>query len=438
MAMNISHEEQTTPLKKLFYQSEAPTLSSTLLQKAGEQAGFNQQIIDSLINPQQIVVFRLPIKSWGKVPVLWGVLSLHNNARGPFKGGIRLAEDVTVDETVELSRLMTLKTAIVDIEFGGGKTGIRINFPELYRFFNKQSYDYEFEKVIALDVCSELAHQIRRYLVDHTYVPAPDMGTGPEEMAFIYNETLDPASVTGKPDGIPGWLPGRKESTGYGVCYSCLWLLQNILHIKPEHCRVAIQGFGNVGSHTALFLYQKGIKIIGITDASGGVFDRKGLDIPNLIGYSQTMRTVRGFTPSELSNEELFSLEVDILIPAACGNVLDSKTAELVKAKSVVCAANNPITVDGLEVLEKKNITIIPDIIANSGGVIASMEEYSRSLSAIKISKEQVFKIIEEKFDKSLSQIFQTSKENNTSLYLTSVQIAMERVYDAMRKRKYI
>lgn len=425
-------------MENVLLQEEPVTRSRFLMKKVGEKLGWEKKIVENIINPQQIIIVRLPVKSWGKVFVVWGCVVLHNNARGPYKGGIRIAPDVNIWETTELARLMSLKTAVTDIEFGGGKTGIRLRMEEAYKFLGKKKKDRKFEKVITLDICEEFAYQIKRYLEDYTYIPAPDMGSGPEEMAFIYNQTQDPATVTGKPEGIPGWLPGRKESTGYGCAYATSIFVSEVLNLDLKKIKAGIQGFGNVGSHLALYLHQIGVKITGITDLYGGVYDKKGLDIPSLFNYAKKTGTVKGFTKDSITNEQLFSLDVDILIPAATGHVINKNNAGKVKARGIVEAANAPVTQEGMEILNRRKIPVIPDIIANSGGVIASMEEYSRSLSAIKISKENVFEIIKKKIGESLKMAFEISREEKIPYPEASIQIAMSRIYDAMKKRYHI
>lgn len=422
----------------LITSKEPLTRSKFFMHKAGEKMGLEKPAIRDIINPQQVIILRLPVKFWGKVFVVWGCISLHNNARGPYKGGIRIAEDVDLWETVELSRLMTLKTSISDIEFGGGKTGIRMKISDAYEYLGKKERDIEFEKALSLDICEEFAYQSRRYLEDLSYIPAPDMGTGPEEMAFIYNQTMNPASVTGKPEGIHGWLPGRKESTGYGCCTAAIRLIRDVLGIKLENAAMAVQGFGNVGSNACLFLAEKGVKIKAVTDVYGGVFEPGGLDIKGLYEYAGKTGSVKGFASRSITNEELLALDVDVLIPAATGNVISGKNAAEIKARGIVEAANVPVTLDAVGILEKKGIKVIPDIVANCGGVIASMEEYSRSLSAIKIEKSDVFKIIDEKINNSMDAIFDKSESEKISYSEAAVQLSLERVYDAMRKRRHI
>lgn len=414
------------------------TRSVYYIKSGGKRLGLREEEIEAIISPQEIRIFRLSCKILGKTLNFPGIMCLHNDARGPYKGGIRISNDVDIAETVELARLMTLKTAISDIEFGGGKTGITVDWNYLYELYGRKPIDIQFEKIVRLDIVEYLAQMYRDTFKNHIYVPAPDLGTGPEEMAFIYNETLDPASVTGKPEGVHGWLPGRKESTGYGCAFITKRFLQECLNKDIQGATVAIQGFGNVGSHLAKYLHEDGAKIVGITDLYGGVYSENGIDIPALIEYAKKNGTILGFGSSNLTNEELFSLPVDVLIPAATGNVINSEVAKNIKAKGIVEAANNPVTLDGMNVIEEREIPVVPDIIANSGGVIASMEEYSRSLSALKVKKEDVFSIIEEKLQQGFTDSLKLSKELNISMCESAIQIAVERVYMAMKNRRYI
>ncbi len=427
-------------MENVLQNREPLTRSRALMQRAGERMGLPQHEVMELVTPQQVTAFRIPCKILGKVINFVGVLALHNNARGPFKGGIRLAADVTIWETIELARLMTLKCAACDIEFGGGKTGIRVDMPEMYRRFGRgPKRDLEFEKIISLDAVEYYAQNFRDVFSSHIYVPAPDMGTGPDEMAFIYNETLDPASVTGKPEGTPGWLPGRKESTGLGCCYITLRAMQEFLRLEPSQARVAIQGFGNVGKPLAEGLAEAGCKIIAITDFFGGVFDEKGLNIQNLLDYENVHKTVAGFPDAQpFTNEALFEADVDCLIPAAAGDVITARNADKIKAKLIVEAANMPTTLEAMDILQARRIHVVPDILANAGGVIASMLEYSSSLSAIKPSKEDVLDTCRRKIGENFDLSVQFAQEHSVSLTEAAVHIATERVYKVMKSRRMI
>lgn len=434
------HFDHDSELENVLQNREPVTRSRALMHRAGDRMGLPHHQIMELITPQQVTTFRIPCKILGKVVNFAGVLALHNNARGPFKGGIRLAADVTIWETIELSRLMTLKCAACDIEFGGGKTGMRVDMPALYRRFGRgPKRDLEFEKIISLDAVEYYAQHFRDIFSSHVYVPAPDMGTGPDEMAFIYNETLDPASVTGKPEGTPGWLPGRKESTGVGCCYLALRAMDEFLGMDPAQATVAIQGFGNVGKPLAQGLAEAGAKIVAITDFYGGVCCQEGLDIDALLEHESIHKTVEGFGGGEpITNEALFEADVDCLIPAAAGDVINSHNAGNIKAKLVVEAANMPTTLEGMDILTSRGIRVVPDILANAGGVIASMLEYSSSLSAVKPSQHDVLETCKRKIGENFALSVEYAKEYGTSVTEAAVSLATERVYQVMKSRRMI
>lgn len=425
------------PLEYMVGCSEPLTRSIALMERACRSLELPPAIAANLISPQEVRVFRLPCKILGKVVNFWGVLAMHNNARGPFKGGIRIAADVTLWETVELARLMTLKTAVTDTEFGGGKTGIRVNMDHMYRLFGRQAPDPEFEKIISLDVVAYYAQAFRDVFASHLYLPAPDLGTGPDEMAFIFNETLDPASVTGKPEGTHGWLPGRKEATGYGVAYIARRVLEEVLGMEPGGATAAIQGFGNVGSHAAAYLAQAGVKVVAVSDLGGGVYDPAGLDVTALRDHAARGGKVSGFSPAQpVTNEQLLGLAIDVLVPAAVGNVITVDNADEVRARAIVEGANMPMAVEAMDVLTRRGVVVAPDILANAGGVVASMEEYSHSLSAMKISREEVFATIERSLGAAFDNCRERGRLTGASITEAAVAIAVERVYGVMRRRR--
>jgi glutamate dehydrogenase/leucine dehydrogenase len=435
----VSTDVYPSEMENLLQNVEPQTRSVWLMERAGERLGIPTQEIHELVAPQQVTAFRIPCKILGKVVNFWGCLSLHNSARGPFKGGIRLASDVTIWETIELSRLMTLKCAVCDVEFGGGKTGIRVDMAQMYELFGRRPRDLGFEKIISLDAVEYYAQNFRDVFSRHIYIPAPDMGTGPDEMAFIYNETQDPASVTGKGDGVHGWLPGRKESTGIGCSYVTLRMLQEKLGIDPCGASVAIQGFGNVGRPLAVDLAAHGCRIVAITDLYGGVYNSDGLDIDGLLEHFRKEATVGGFAGGQpIEGKSLFRVEADAVIPAAAGGVIDEEVASELAARCVVEAANMPTTVQGMEVLEERKIPVVPDILANAGGVIASMLEYSSSLSAIKPSQEGVYEVVRDKIGENFDLASERCASERVSLTQAAVEIAVERVYHVMKGRRML
>ncbi|MGQ9731457.1 MAG: Glu/Leu/Phe/Val family dehydrogenase [Candidatus Zipacnadales bacterium] len=435
----MSKGEYRNEMEIILQTDEPITRSVWLMERAGVRLGIPREDIDELISPQQVTVFRIPCKILGKVINFWGCLALHNAARGPFKGGVRLAPDVTIWETTELARLMTLKCAVCDVEFGGGKTGIRVDMARMYELFGRTPRDLEFEKIISLDAVEYYAKQFRDVFSKHLYIPAPDMGTGPDEMAFIYNETLDPASVTGKGEGVHGWLPGRRESTGIGCAYVVLRMLEEVLERDPNQATVTLQGFGNVGRPLAIELALQGVRVIAITDLYGGVYNAAGLDIDGLLEHFERQATVGGFAGgTPITNEQLFALEADVLIPAAAGDVITGPVACSIGAKCIVEAANMPTTVEGMQVIENRGIPLVPDILANAGGVIASMLEYSSSLSAIKPTRDEVYAVVRQKIGENFDLARRRAHAEGIPLTQAAIELAMERVYEVMKGRRMI
>ncbi len=424
-------------LEAIIASIEPKNVSALQIALAGERLGLAPEVIRELVEPQNIYFFRLPVQIMGKVINVWGCTVLHNNARGPYKGGIRIASDVDIWETTELARLMTLKTAVVNIAFGGGKTGIRVDMNRLYRIFNITERDPEFEGVVKQSIIREYAQQFRSMLTKHVYIPAPDMGTSAREMAHIYNVTMDPASVTGKAEGIQGWLPGRREAAGYGVAIATLRFM-DMMNIKPRGAKVAIQGFGNVGSYTAKYLAEEGVKVVGVTDVFGGIRDDNGIDVGALMSYVGGNSTVKGFNDSTLTNEELFAMDVDVLIPAAAGHVLNENTAPLVRAKGVMAAANMPVTPAGMEILEEKKVEVFPDILANAGGVIGSMAEYSSSLSSRQRDVKWVLDYVKDLIEESADAALDVAKSEKINLTEAAIQLAVMRVHKAMKERGWL
>jgi glutamate dehydrogenase/leucine dehydrogenase len=419
-------------------QSEEPmTRSVKLIHDVGRRLSMDEMVVNELVSPQELVIFRIPSKTLGRVVIHWGCMALHNNARGPYKGGIRISSDVNAWETIELARLMTLKTAVNDVEFGGGKTGIRVDMADMYRIFGRTPRDSDFERIIRLDAVEYFGHAFKEVFSSHKYIPAPDFGTGGDEMAVIFNQTMDPASVTGKPSGVHGWLPGRREATGWGCFEAAKLAMEEILAGGVEGCSVAVQGFGNVAQWACRYLFDHGAKVIAVTDSRGGAHSASGLNIPELVCHKERTGHVSGFA-GEIDNEGLFRLQVDLIIPAALGDAINSENAPGIRARGIVEGANMPVSCHAMDILAEKGVVVVPDIIANAGGVIASMEEYSGSLSAIKIDQSEVQRMISDKIRASFHESLDLSSAEGISLSEAAVQMAIERVYDAMVKRSFI
>ncbi|OGF50932.1 MAG: hypothetical protein A2231_09995 [Candidatus Firestonebacteria bacterium RIFOXYA2_FULL_40_8] len=348
----------------------------------------------------------------------------HNTARGPAKGGIRIDKNVTLEETTDLAERMTLKTALTGIPFGGGKTGICLDSVKLDSYMKKE-------------IMKELVHIIRGDLTAGYYIPAPDMGTGPREMASIYGELHISECVTGKPIGIGG-LPGRKEATGRGVAFSTAYATKKLLKTDVKGLKVAIQGFGNVGSWAAYFLHEMGAKIVAVSDVNGGLYNAGGLDVKKLMEHVEKNKTLKGFGGDAITNEELLGVDAEILVPAACENVLTNKTAQKVKAKLVVEGANGPTTKEGDEVLNNKGIEVIPDFLANSGGVIASYIEWKSAKSGSLTSAQEVFEFIDSTIEKSFEKLLTLAKARDLTNKEAGLVLAVQEVIHAMENRGWI
>ena len=348
----------------------------------------------------------------------------HNTARGPAKGGIRLDANVTLEETTDLAERMTMKTALTGIPFGGGKSGIRLDSRKLDGYMKRS-------------LLQEFVHVMRNDLISGSYVPAPDMGTGPKEMAVIYGETHIPECVTGKPLGIGG-LPGRKEATGRGVAFSTGFAVKNCLKSDIKGMKIAVQGFGNVGSWACFFIEKMGATIVGVSDISGGLYNEKGLNIEKLMEYYNSKKTLKGFGGDDISNEQLLGVKCDIIIPAACENVLTDKTASGVQAKMVVEGANGPTTAEADALLGKKGVIVVPDILANSGGVVASYIEWRSAKSGSLTSAEEVYEFIDKTIEKSFNKMLAIQKDRKINLKDSAMTIAVEEVITAMSNRGWI
>jgi glutamate dehydrogenase (NAD(P)+) len=349
---------------------------------------------------------------------------LANTARGPAKGGIRMAPNVALDEVRDLAERMTWKTAVAGLPFGGGKCGICLDPKTLTRF----------QKTA---VMKEFVHVMQLELTSGTYIPAPDLGTGPHDMAVIYGETHMPECVTGKPPRVGG-LPGRMEATGRGVGHATEVALQRILRRKAKGATVAVQGFGNVGSWTCHFLHVAGARIVAIADEYGGIHDARGIDVKALMEHVDAGQALKGFNGDKITNEELLAMDVDVLIPAAVENQITPQVARRVRARLIVEGANGPTTTDADPILERQGVTVIPDILANSGGVVASYVEWRQAKSGSITEAEETYQTVTDRIDAAFAQVSQLVSEKNVSYRRAAEVLAVSEVVAAMRERGWI
>lgn len=355
----------------------------------------------------------------GEIATYIGYRVQHDDARGPMKGGLRYHPEVDADEVLALASLMTWKTAVVNLPYGGAKGGISVS-PKDLSIGEQERLTRKF------------VDQIHDLIGPDKDIPAPDMGTNAQVMAWIMNQYgkfhgFNPAVVTGKPVDLHG-SEGREEATGRGVVTITEALLQKMKR-DMKRATVALQGFGNVGSFAASFLHEKGAKVLGVTDATGGAWNPEGLDIPALLTYAKEQGTVKGFPAAEpLTNEALLASEVDVLIPAALGNVLNAENAEQVRAKYVVEAANNPTQPDADEVLHRRGVLVVPDILANAGGVTVSYFEWVQNRQHFKWDLARVRKELDRVMAESFDRVWEIAETRKVPLRVAAYLLGIGRV----------
>ena len=378
-----------------------------------------------LCKPEREISFQLTLKiAPGQLLQADSCVVFFNTARGPAKGGIRIAPGVDLPETRDLAERMVWKTAVARIPFGGGKSAIAIDPTKLSRF----------EKTA---VIKEYVHMISLELRHGTYVPAPDMGTNETDMAVIFGELHIPECVTGKPPRVGG-LPGRREATGRGVSHVALRVLRDVLSKPADGATAAVQGFGNVGSHTALFLHEAGVRVVAVSDMTGGRFDAEGLDVPALLDYASRNRSLDGCPGKEISNDELLASEVDVLLPCACENQITGDNAPEVRAAAVVEGANGPTTPEADAILDERDVPVVPDILANGGGVIASYVEWRQGKSGAMTEKGETFATLEGRLDIAFDDMLRLAEAKRCSLRTACRISAAEELVASLRDRDWI
>ena len=348
----------------------------------------------------------------------------HNTARGPAKGGLRIWPTVTQEHTRELAELMTYKTALVGVPFGGGKSGIRLDTSSLPGA-NKTA------------LIKEYVHMIQGELLSGAYVPAPDLGSNPSDMAVIYGETHIPESVTGKPPRVGG-LPGRREATGYGVAHIAALSAEVFLHQPIAGMRVAVQGFGNVGEWTCRFLAERGAKVVAVSDITGGVYCDTGIPIDRLSDYVLRTGGLAGCEGDPITNEQLLGLEVDMLIPAAIEAVVTEEIAQKVAARLVVEAANGPTTAGGEKILNARGIPIVPDILANAGGVTASYVEWRQAKSGAMTKAEETYDTVAEQLEVAFHRVREVAAKHQVTDRIAAQVVAVGELVATMRDRGWL
>ena len=396
---------------------------------AADVLELDEGMFQYLASPVKQVIVSIPvIMDDGRIEVFEGYRVIHDNVLGPSKGGIRYAPDVTLDEVKALASWMTWKCAVVNVPFGGAKGGVRCNPKELSN--------------------TELERITRRYTANmldifgpNKDIPAPDMNTNEQIMAWVMDtysmnaKRTETAVVTGKPI-ILGGSQGRKEATGRGVVTVTLAGL-NKLGMMPNNVSVAVQGFGNVGSVSAQLMYEQGARIIAISDVTGGYYNEDGIDIPAAIQFSKENKNVlEGFPGAEqISNSELLELECDVLIPAAKEDQINRHNAGNIRAKIISEGANGPVTANTDAILEDKEIMVIPDILANAGGVTVSYFEWVQDRQGYFWTEERVNRRLNRMMRNAFDNVYGVSEEFRITLRQAAYVYAIDRVATTLKMR---
>ncbi len=395
---------------------------------AAEKLKLDPGMRQVLRRPRRAMVLSLPVKmDDGSIRVFEGFRVQHNSSRGPCKGGIRYHPNVSFDEVQALASWMTWKCAVVNIPFGGGKGGIicdphKLSKSELERLTRR--FAYEISPIIGPD----------------KDIPAPDVYTDAQVMAWImdtYSMTHGnnaPGVVTGKPLFLGGSL-GRNEATARG----CLFVIRaaaKVKHVELKGATVAVQGFGNAGSIAAELLHAEGCKIIAVSDSHGGIVNTAGLDVPALLTHKKKTQSVSGFAGSKpITSEQVLEQKVDILVPAALENQITLENADRIQAKIVAEAANGPTTPGADEVLHKKGIMVLPDILANAGGVTVSYFEWVQDLQELFWDEDDVNRRLEKVMKKAFEDVYATASMHDVDMRTGAYILAVDRVATATKTR---
>jgi glutamate dehydrogenase (NAD(P)+) len=396
--------------------------------EAADRLGLSQAMRAILRKPKRELIVNFPVRmDNGDVEMFTGYRVQHNINRGPAKGGIRFSPEVSLDEVRALAMWMTWKCAVVGIPFGGAKGGVLCDPSKMSRA--------EIERL-----SRRYATEISILIGPNSDIPAPDMNTNPQIMGWMM-DTFSmhqgysvPAVITGKPLAIGG-SEGRLEATARGVQFVTREAMLD-LGMKPEECSVVVQGFGNVGSISARLLHELGCKVVGLSDVSGGVYNPHGIDVHNALHYSNEHGKLKGLPNTEpVSNAELLVLPCDILIPAALENQLTEKNAAQVKARLIIEAANGPTTPEADRILNDRGIVVVPDILANAGGVTVSYFEWVQDLQRFFWAENEINNRLESIMTRAYRAVHNKAVEQETNLRMGAYLLAVATVAEATEIR---
>ena len=397
--------------------------------KAATVLDLSDKIRNILLTPRRVVKVEIVTETDdGELLKHLGFRVQHNSARGPMKGGLRYHPTVDEDHATALANLMTWKTAVVDIPFGGAKGGIDVDPTKLT--------NNELQSVTR-----EFVSQIKEVIGPTLDIPAPDVNTNATIMGWIMDEYsksygFSPAVVTGKPLQLFG-SPGREEATGRGVMYTLEEALKDQGKAVKDQ-RIAVQGFGNVGSNAARLIAEQGARIVAVADHIGGVANADGLDVPALVEYVQEKRTVDGFSGGDtIDKDEIITWDADVLIPAAIEDVIHEDNAGEVRASIIVEGANGPTTPEADEILIERGITVVPDILANAGGVTVSYFEWAQNIQQYRWELERVIDELSKIMRRSYAAVRDVAREKKLDMRTAAFVLAIRRVGQAALARRH-
>ena len=396
------------------------------LDTTAKMVELSPDIHEILRSPKRVLQVACPVKmDNGTVRVFTGYRVQHQDARGPYKGGIRYHPKVGLDEVTALAMLMTWKCAVVDIPYGGAKGGVVCD-PDKLTLGEKEKVTRRYTSMIS------------EFIGPYKDVPAPDIATDPQTMAWImdtYSQMkgyLIPEVVTGKPIDVGG-SEGRVEATARGLIF-CLNEAMKIRGYKPQGTTVVVQGTGNVGGNAATLLHQMGYRIVALSDSRSAIHNPKGIDPNKALTYKAEKGSFKGYPDAEqTTNEELLTTQCDILVPAAMENQITKTNANRIKARIVIEGANGPTTPEGNTIMESNGILVVPDILANAGGVVVSYLEWIQNLHREHWKAEEVNERLKEKMVKSFYDVIETTKKYDVDMRNAANALAVGRVSSALK-----
>ncbi|MEM2147851.1 MAG: Glu/Leu/Phe/Val dehydrogenase [Candidatus Bathyarchaeia archaeon] len=396
------------------------------LREAAAILKLEPEIVDAIANPEQALIVSIPIKmDNGKVKTFTGYRVHHSTARGPAKGGIRYHPNVCLDEVKSLAFWMSIKNAVVGIPYGGGKGGIACN--------PKEMSQGELERLTR-----GYSAAIARFVGPDIDIPAPDVGTNAQIMGWFADEYYkiagkhEPGVITSKPLSIGGSL-GRVTATGRGGFFVTVEAAK-AFNIPLKGARVSIQGYGNVAQPIAQYLHELGCKIVAVSDSVGGVYNPEGMDPLKLVEYKEKTRSVKGFPESkEISTNDPLTVDCDILVPSALENQITKENADKIKAKIIVELANGPTTPEADKILQEKGVIVLPDVLANAGGVTVSYFEWVQNRMGYYWTEEEVDEKLKHVMTKAFKEVYEIAKQYKINLRTAAYTLAVKKIFEAMQ-----